>query len=237
MIWKDLLYFSRGEKRALCVLVCLIVAAVVILSWSDSRAPGKEKVAEIEKLYPVAASSFSSSTSLSSPGNNPLSSESAPEKKETGRPPVTEKRVFTYPKTSKYITGTVIELNGADTASLKMIPGIGSVFALRIVKYRNLLRGYASVSQLKDVYGIDSSRYVALIPWFRVDTRYIRKLYVNRLPADSLRRHPYINWKQARVIERLRIQKGRLAGWEELVLLEEFSREDKIRLLPYLSFE
>lgn len=237
MIWKDLLYFSRGEKRALCVLVCLIVAAVVILSWSDSRPPGKEKLAEIEKLYPVAASSFSSSTSLSSPGNNSLSSESVTEKKERGRPPVAEKRVFTYPKTSKYITGTVIELNGADTASLKMIPGIGSVFALRIVKYRNLLRGYASVSQLKEVYGIDSSRYVALIPWFRVDTRHIRKLYVNRLPADSLRRHPYINWKQARVIERLRIQKGRLAGWEELVLLEEFSREDKIRLLPYLSFE
>ena len=51
----------------------------------------------------------------------------------------------------KYPEGTVIDLNAADTAELKRIPGIGSGLARMIVAYRNRLGGFYSVSQLQEV--------------------------------------------------------------------------------------
>ena len=60
---------------------------------------------------------------------------------------------------------------------------------------------------------------------------------MNRLPEDSLRRHPYIDYRQAKLMVRLRRQQGGLTGWHDLMLLEEFTDADRHRLEPYLSFE
>ena len=57
----------------------------------------------------------------------------------------------TLPYVPKYPEGTVIDLNQADTASLKRIPGIGSGLARMIVAYRNRLGGFYSVSQLQEI--------------------------------------------------------------------------------------
>ena len=143
----------------------------------------------------------------------------------------------TYTRTEKFEEGTVVELNTADTTSLKKVPGIGSTFAKRIVGYRDLLGGYYSVTQLSEVYGIDEERYNALVQWFTADPSYISKININKLPQDSLSRHPYLSYNQARVIIQLRRQKGKLAGWDNLQLLNEFSEIDKVRLQHYLSYD
>ncbi|MDR0371357.1 MAG: helix-hairpin-helix domain-containing protein [Prevotellaceae bacterium] len=142
-----------------------------------------------------------------------------------------------YPRTEKFKKDTVIELNTADTILLKKVPGIGNAFARRIVNYRNILGGYYSAIQLSEVYGIDEEKYNTLAPWFSADPSLISLLHVNRLSQDSLRRHPYINFSQAKVIVQLRRQKGKLTGWENLFLLDEFTDDDRLRLQHYLSFE
>lgn len=149
----------------------------------------------------------------------------------------TRKEYKPYTRTEKFPEGTLVELNTADTTTLKKVPGIGSTFARRIVKYRELLGGFYTVGQLAEVYGIDEERYAALAPWFITDTLYIRKLDINTLPAADLRRHPYLDYRQAKVIEQLRKQKSRLSGWENLQLIEEFTDMDRKRLRPYLSFQ
>jgi len=145
--------------------------------------------------------------------------------------------IYPLPRTEKYTAGTLVELNTADTMILKKVPGIGSTFARRIVKYRELLGGFYDVSQLAEVYGIDEERYQTLAPWFIADTLHIRRLEVNTSSADDLRKHPYIDYRQAKAIEQLRKQKSRLSGWENLQLIEEFTDTDKRRLTPYLSFK
>ena len=142
-----------------------------------------------------------------------------------------------FPRSPKLPAGSTLELNTADTTDLQKIPGIGPTFSKRIVKYRNLLGGYADVSQLAEVYGIDEEKYTALAPWFTVDPTRIRRLNVNRLPEDSLRRHPYIDYRQAKLIVRLRRQPNGLTGWHDLTLVEEFTDADRQRLKPYLSFD
>ena len=84
-----------------------------------------------------------------------------------------------------------------------MVPGIGSVFAKRIIKYRDLLGGFYSVEQLGEVYGIDEERYEAMKSWFSVDPSVISHLFVNQLSAKELASHPYVSYKQARIIEKM----------------------------------
>ena len=93
-----------------------------------------------------------------------------------------------------------------------MVPGIGSVFAKRIIKYRDLLGGFYSVEQLGEVYGIDEDRYEAMKSWFSVDPSVISHLFVNQLSAKKLASHPYVSYKQARIIEKMIRKKGKLQG-------------------------
>ena len=100
-----------------------------------------------------------------------------------------------------------------------------------------MLGGFFTVEQLREVYGLDEERYNAMKSWFSADMSLICPLEVHKMSFKELCKHPYINYQQARIIEQLRKQKGKLSGWENLQLLEEFTETDKERLTPYLSFE
>ncbi|HBK40302.1 MAG TPA: hypothetical protein DDZ57_01845, partial [Porphyromonadaceae bacterium] len=50
----------------------------------------------------------------------------------------------------------------------------------RIVKYRNLLGGFVSVEQLREVYGIDNELFSRISPYIQADENF-RKLWINEL--------------------------------------------------------
>lgn len=290
MSWQDFFYFSKGERRGLIVLLCLISIAGILLIVNDKPEPEensgmKQTLVDTGKTGSVSKSTDSeilnkssegvssglppsSSVKTSSPVASSRSETDFPEREkpveaaknnlervvygsEEKKPESVKKKESvpervkrltsysrpSYPRTEKYPEGTVVELNTADTVILKKVPGIGSAFAKRIINYRNLLGGYYSVMQLSEVYGIDEDKYNALVSWFSADISLISKLNVNDLSQDSLRRHPYIDYRQAKVIAQLRKQKGKLTGWENLLLLDEFTDNDRMRLQYYLSFE
>ena len=234
---KDFCYFSRGERNALLVLLCLIAGTgIAIIHTADEGSP-------TPTAFPPLSTQTDSLISVVS-DSLPTWQESSKEKPtvipQPAKAPQTWPRLpqrTTYKRTSdKFPKGTVIELNQADTLTLRKIPGIGSTFARRIVSYRELLGGFYTVEQLAEVYGIDEDRYNALYPWFKTDTTCIQPLRINHLSFKELLRHPYLNTSQVRQIERLR-RKGPLSGWNNLILLEEFTDLDRQRLQPYLSFE
>ena len=252
MSWRDFFYFSKGERSALILLLCLIAVAGVILILTNSPS------SESSTTTPVASQQTPSEVtgSASALRNDTISSDIYPtsstqsasslassRQQSTSRESTSDRinrltsSQSSYVRTEKFEAGTIVELNSADTTTLKKVPGIGSAFANRIVRFRDLLGGFYTVQQLAEVYGIDEERYTALAPWFTVDESFIQKLPINSLPQDSIRKHPYINNSQARAIVRLRTQKKQLSGWDNLALLEEFSEQDKSRILPYLSFE
>lgn len=241
MNWRDFFYFSKGERRALILLLSLIVIAwvTVVVTNKTSFIQGKENHASMI-LYPVCI--YPPDTSPQTP--EVIHTEPSPVLVKTIKDSISQpvksrflEKATSYKKTEKYPIGTIVELNTADTLILKKVPGIGSAFSNRIVKYRNLLGGFYSVTQLSEVYGIDEDRYNTLKEWFCVNPQLIHKRSVNNLTQDSLSRHPYINYRQAKAIKQLCRQKGKLTGWENIQLLEEFSDYDRERIEPYLSFE
>ena len=130
--------------------------------------------------------------------------------------------------------GQHVDLATADTTLLKKIPGIGSAWARRIVQYRDRLGGFYSVSQLRDLddFPTQSLPYLTL-PTATATT----KLNLNQLSLSQLRRHPYINYFQAKAICDYRRLKGPLKSIDQLRLLQkDFPPEAIERLRHYVTF-
>ena len=126
-----------------------------------------------------------------------------------------------------------LDLNALDSADLVKLPGIGPVFAKKIVRYRTQLGGFYGLLQLMEIEGLPDS----LMKWFIItDTVPIRKIPVNSSTLTELRRHPYIDFYQARAIVDYRQERGKIKGPEQLSFMEEFTDQDLVRLGPYLDF-
>lgn len=232
MKWLDLFYFSKGERRALILLLFLVVGAWITVVFTRKTESGQ--VAH----YISAKDSIINNDTVRLNDRNLNQKTSAFKKERRGfyKPWVGPKKGNSS-YTRKFAKGTVVEINSADTTVLKGVPGIGSTFANRIVKYRNLLGGFCHIEQLKEVYGIDEAKYELLKDWFSVDTAKISKIQINILSAKELAAHPYISFSQAEVMLKLRKRKGKIKSWDELRFLEEFQEDDYIRLCSYISFD
>lgn len=232
MKWLDLFYFSKGERRALILLLFLVVGAWITVVFTRKTESG-----QVAHYISAKDSIINNDTvRLNDRNLNQKTSAFKKERREFYKPWVGPKKENSS-YTRKFAKGTVVEINSADTTVLKGVPGIGSTFANRIVKYRNLLGGFCHIEQLKEVYGIDEAKYELLKDWFSVDTAKISKIQINILSAKELAAHPYISFSQAEVMLKLRKRKGEIKSWDELRFLEEFQEDDYIRLCSYISFD
>jgi competence protein ComEA len=125
-----------------------------------------------------------------------------------------------------------VDINSADSSQLESLPGIGPVLASRIIKYRKILGGYYDVAQLKEIYGMTEELWLKSAPSIAVDTSGIRRMDVNFLSLSELGRHPYVGYRQAKKIIKLRDSSGKLNHAGELASI--FSADSLQRLLPYL---
>lgn len=104
-----------------------------------------------------------------------------------------------YERLEPYISIPLIDLNQADSAAFDSLPGIGGWFAAKMIEYRETLGGYSCKEQLMDIYRFDQEKFDALSDLVTVSEPYSYPLWT--LPADSLRRHPYIrDYETARSI-------------------------------------
>ena len=133
----------------------------------------------------------------------------------------------------KYKTGTILDLNRADTTELKKVPGIGSGIARLIVGYRQRLGGFYQIEQLKDI-NLDTQQLQA---WFSIDLTNVHRINLNHTGIDRLRSHPYINFYQAKAIVEYRKKKGSLTSLKPFSLYEEFTKADLERISHYVCFE
>lgn len=128
--------------------------------------------------------------------------------------------------------GEHVVLNMADTTALKTIPGIGPYFARKIIQYGERLGGYVSVDQLDEIedFPLDAKDYLV------IETPCPKRLNVNKLSLNDLKRHPYINYFQARAIMDYRRLHGPLKSLDDLRLSKDFPPEAIARLTPYVEF-
>lgn len=128
-----------------------------------------------------------------------------------------------------------IDLNDADSLELQYLPGIGPVFASRIVRFRELLGGFHDVSQLMEVYGFDSVRFAALEKQVYVDTAKVQKIALNTADYQRFRDHPFINHKLANAIVQYRNQHGQYRAISDLLRIAIMDEQIFRKIAPYLT--
>ena len=220
------LRFNKSDRVVLILLVVLILSYVL---YSGITAKGLPIPTEVQDTIPPGVARLDTAPpapvekekSKSTPA--PIRTDRYP-----GPPPETKRPEAYLPKLKP---GATIDLNTADTTLLKRVPGIGSSFARRIVKYRDLLGGYYVVEQLQEVYGMDRERYNAIYPYFTVGTA-VRPL---TLTIDSISYHPYLSWRHKRTLRRL-LEAEQPLDWSHLMATGDFTRDDSLRLAPYRPF-
>ena len=128
--------------------------------------------------------------------------------------------------------GQHVVLNTADTTQLRRVPGIGVYFANEIVKHGRFLGGYVSIDQLDEIpdFPQEAKQY------FVISNPHPHRLNVNQLSLNELKRHPYINYYQAKAIVDYRRLHGHIENLRQLALSKDFPPEAIRRLEPYIEY-
>ncbi len=130
----------------------------------------------------------------------------------------------------------LLELNTCDSASLESLPGLGPVLSARIIKYRNLLGGYASVDQLKEVYGLSEDTYNLVSGFLKADPAFVRKIHVNSADYKQLIRLPYLERSEVSSILKYKELMNNIENIDELVENKIITTEKAAKISPYLTF-
>jgi DNA uptake protein ComE-like DNA-binding protein len=130
----------------------------------------------------------------------------------------------------------ILELNTCDSASLESLPGLGPVLSARIIKYRNLLGGYASVDQLKEVYGLSEDTYNLVSGFLRADPALVRKIQINNADYKQLIRMPYLERSEISAILKYKELMQKINNIDELIENKIITIEKAAKISPYLAF-
>lgn len=131
----------------------------------------------------------------------------------------------------------LLDINLADSIELQAIRGIGPAFSSRIIRFRNILGGFTSIEQLKEVYGLTEETYEAIKPYFILSGEFeLKKLLINSADQAQLSAHPYINYNTARALVNYRNQHGSFQSLEDLAFVKVLSDSVINKIAPYLDF-
>ena len=130
------------------------------------------------------------------------------------------------------------DLNTADTATYQTIYGIGSVLSDRIVRFRNKLGGFVDSSQLYEVYNLDTTVVEELISRsFIEETFSPTKFQINQLDEPTMAKHPYVSYRQAKLLTAYRNQHGPFNTENDLLEVYSIDEEFILKMKAYISFE
>lgn len=141
-----------------------------------------------------------------------------------------ERDTLRYP--TKLKDGDHVVLNTADTTQLMKVPGIGSYYAKEIIRHGKWIGGYVSVDQLDEIEGFPPTAK----KYFVVSHPTPQRLNINKLTLQQLRRHPYINYYQAKAIVDYRRLYGDIKSLQDLRFSKDFPEDAIQRLEPYVEY-
>ncbi len=148
--------------------------------------------------------------------------------------PFAAQKPSTFEKKKK----VTFNLNEADTAQLIKLYGIGPKLAIRIVKYRDKLGGFVNMSQLKEVYGLDTAVISRIAEMTFIDRSFVpARLNINQLTEKELAAHPYLNWKIAKAITAYRFQHGSFHSLDDLAHVKLLDEQVLEHIRPYLTLD
>lgn len=130
----------------------------------------------------------------------------------------------------------LIPLNEASASDLEVLPGIGPKFAERIIKFRNSLGGFTSMTQLHEVYNMTEEVYQILVDHTQIVPGKVNQIKINSATKDEIDKHPYIDFDLTAAILKER-ELRKIENLDFLITKNLITNEEKEKIEPYISFE
>ena len=203
------LYFSRTERQALLLLALFFFIQISVRIWV------------IPKYYPVHPPHWKSLQLV----------DTADQK--------TQEIITAYLYDStldKKSTPVVLEINQADSAQLEKLPMIGGFLAKQIVAYREALGGYYSLTQLLEIKYLKEDTWEKLHGQWACNGK-VKTIQVNTADLETLAKHPYLQWTQAKRIIHYRQAHGPFTTKDEIKMAKAIPDSMWTRIIPYLAVD
>jgi DNA uptake protein ComE-like DNA-binding protein len=233
---RDWFGYTRRERRSTSILLAIIFIIVV------SRYFVPEKNIALEYWTPLL-SDTSSVHGISDTDMNSRSTLFAYD----GRSATYDTMVRTVAGRSQVVRAksvpgqdagrkTLTDINSCDSSALEALPGIGPVLSVRIIKYRNLLGGFATVEQLREVYGLPEETFDLIKGRICADTSGIRKIKINSAGYSELSHIHYLEKYEVKAILKYIMLEGRANNMDELIVNKILTPDKAEKVEPYLDF-
>jgi DNA uptake protein ComE-like DNA-binding protein len=203
------LYFSRTERQALLLLAFFFFTQICVRIWI------------IPKYYPVHPPHWKSLQMV----------DTADQKTQDI---IT---VYLYDSTlEKTATPVVLEINQADSTQLEKLPMIGGFLAKQIVDYREALGGYYSLTQLLEIKYLKEDTWEKLHGQWACNGK-VKTIQINTADLETLAKHPYLQWTQAKRIIHYRQAHGPFTTKDEIKMAKAIPDSMWTRIIPYLAVD
>ena len=130
----------------------------------------------------------------------------------------------------------LIEINSADSATLRKVRGIGAKTVVAVMQYRKLLGGFAKKEQIAELKCVTTDNFERICEQIYCDSCKISKIDINFAAAKDFEHHPYMTRKAVKLITERRESKGGWNSIEEMIEENIFTEEQARAIAPYLLF-
>ncbi len=203
------LYFSRTERQALTLLTFFFVVQICVRIWI------------IPHYFPIHPPHWKSLQLVDTIDHKTKEIITA----------------YLYDSTlEKAAIPIVLEINQADSAQLEKLPMIGGFLAKQIVAYREALGGYYSLTQLLEIKYLKEDTWEKLHGQWSCNGK-IKTIQVNTADLETLAKHPYLQWTQAKRIIHFREAHGPYTTKDEIKLAKAIPDSMWTRIIPYLAVD
>lgn len=203
------LYFSRAERQAISLLCFFFIVQLCIRIWI------------IPKYYPMQTPHWQSFQLVDT----------------TDRKSTQILKAYLYDSTLKITTKPVVlEVNQADSVQFEKLPMIGGFLAQQIVSFREALGGYTSLTQLLEIKYLKEETWEKLHGKWQCNGR-VKKIPINQADMETLAKHPYLSWTQAKRIVLYRESHGNYKNTNELKNAKAIPDSMWNKIIPYLAVD
>jgi len=213
-LYREFYLLPRGEQRALILLSLLLILSLlfrIAVQLLPDREP--EGMEEFEQEASLLMAFFAQADSLQQLRSDSIRQSDSVRYHVPGK---SSKAIPSAHRTKKAYEPQPININRADSVQLLPLPGIGPVYAGRIIKYRNLLGGFVRVEQLGEVYGIPAETIQEIRNQVYIDSTVIHKIHIDSATFKELLRHPYLEYIEVKALVKYRDFIGDIKSIHEL---------------------
>ena len=131
----------------------------------------------------------------------------------------------------------LIDINQATKEDLIKIYGIGEAISVRILKQKEVLGGFVSMEQMKDIWGLSPEVIENLNSHFKVSVLpNFKKIDINNASLKELSQFYYFKYPLAKEIVTYRSMKGNISNIEDLTKIKGFPVDKAKTIELYLAF-